>query len=160
MVELNDRERKLTRARSFSPLCPLQIGYAGEIVHGKTSLVSHDSRGLFYGLPQDLKSTRYHSLAAEIVDLPAELQVTSTTKESGVIMGVRHRKYTVEAVQYHPESVMSEGGMELMGNFLRFTGGTWDECKGFGVGEDKINGQETVLKVLTIDLEYSISVNV
>ncbi|KAL7413682.1 indole-3-glycerol phosphate synthase-domain-containing protein [Mrakia frigida] len=120
------------------------IGYAGEIVHGKTSFVHHDGRGLFYGLPQDLKSTRYHSLSAEILSLPTDLQVTSTTKESGVIMGVRHRKFTVEAVQYHPESVMSEGGMELMGNFLKFTGGTWEECKGFGVGEEKVNGVEGV----------------
>ena len=141
------RAHLLLLPSSFPPPSLRQIGYAGEIVHGKTSLVHHDGRGLFYGLPQDLKSTRYHSLSAEILSLPSELQVTSTTKESGVIMGVRHRKYTVEAVQYHPESVMSEGGMELMGNFLRFTGGTWDECKGFGVGEEKVNGVEGTPKL-------------
>lgn len=94
----------------------------------------HDNRGLFHGLPQDIQSTRYHSLSADIVSLPAELQVTATTKDSGVVMGVRHRKFTAEAVQYHPESVLSEGGMELMGNFLKFTGGTWDQCPGFGLG--------------------------
>lgn len=102
-----------------------EIAYAGEIKHGKTSLVQHDSIGVFHNLPQFLSSTRYHSLSAQIQSLPSVLQVTSTTKESGVIMGVRHRTFTVEAVQYHPESCMSEGGRGLMANFIQMKGGKW-----------------------------------
>ncbi|WVQ77871.1 multifunctional tryptophan biosynthesis protein [Cryptococcus sp. DSM 104548] len=102
-----------------------EIGYAGEIMHGKSSFVTHDSIGCFHDLPQDLSSIRYHSLAASISTIPQCLQVTSTSKESGVIMGVRHRVYTVEAVQYHPESCLSEGGKGLMANFLKLKGGKW-----------------------------------
>ena len=102
-----------------------QIAYAGEIKHGKTSLVAHDAKGIFHALPPLLSSTRYHSLSASIASLPKDLVVTSTSSESGVIMGVRHRKLCVEAVQYHPESCMSEGGRGLMGNFLKLKGGVW-----------------------------------
>ncbi|KIY65308.1 hypothetical protein CYLTODRAFT_492414 [Cylindrobasidium torrendii FP15055 ss-10] len=103
------------------------IGYAGEIMHGKVSGVRHDERGCFRGLPQGIKSTRYHSLSAAHTTLPEDLAITATTEDSGVIMGVRHRKYTVEAVQYHPESILSESGDSLMRNFLALRGGTWDE---------------------------------
>ncbi|KAL1405890.1 anthranilate synthase / indole-3-glycerol phosphate synthase [Vanrija albida] len=102
-----------------------EIAYAGEIKHGKTSLVKHDARGIFHDLPPLLASTRYHSLAAKLLTLPPILAVTSTTEESGVIMGVRHRTHTVEAVQYHPESCMSEGGQGLFANFLKLKGGNW-----------------------------------
>lgn len=102
-----------------------EIAYAGEILHGKTSLVTHDSKGCFTDIPQLIPSTRYHSLAAKVKTLPEALVVTATTQESGVVMGVRHKRYTVEAVQYHPESVMSEGGRELLKNFLRLEGGQW-----------------------------------
>nr|ODO04012.1 anthranilate synthase/indole-3-glycerol phosphate synthase/phosphoribosylanthranilate isomerase [Cryptococcus depauperatus CBS 7855] len=102
-----------------------KIGYAGEIMHGKTSLVQHDALGIFHNLPPLLSSTRYHSLAASVTTLPSALQVTSTAQESGVIMGIRHRRYTVEAVQYHPESCMSEGGKGLLVNFLKLKGGYW-----------------------------------
>lgn len=102
-----------------------EIAYAGEILHGKTSLVQHDALGIFRGLPPLLPSTRYHSLSANILSLPPLLQVSATTSESGVIMGVRHRQYTIEAVQYHPESVLSEGGREILGNFLKLRGGEW-----------------------------------
>ncbi|KAI5452043.1 anthranilate synthase / indole-3-glycerol phosphate synthase [Naganishia albida] len=102
-----------------------EIAYAGEILHGKTSLVTHDGRGCFADIPQLIPSTRYHSLAARLKTLPEALVVTATTQESGVIMGVRHKEYTIEAVQYHPESVMSEGGRELLKNFLRLEGGKW-----------------------------------
>ncbi|KAJ9122622.1 hypothetical protein QFC22_002051 [Naganishia vaughanmartiniae] len=102
-----------------------EIAYAGEILHGKTSLVTHDSRGCFTDIPQLIPSTRYHSLAAKVKTLPDALVVTATTQESGVVMGVRHKRYTVEAVQYHPESVMSEGGRDLLKNFLRLEGGEW-----------------------------------
>lgn len=101
--------------------------YAGEIMHGKTSRVRHDNRGCFRGLPQGLSSIRYHSLSAAHSTLPADLAITSVTEESGVIMGVRHRKYTVEAVQYHPESILSEGGSDLIRNFLSLRGGLWED---------------------------------
>ncbi|KAJ6558439.1 anthranilate synthase [Mycena vulgaris] len=104
-----------------------QIGYAGEIKHGKVSRVRHDNRGCFKDIPQGIKSTRYHSLSASSTTLPPDLAVTALSEDSGVIMGVRHRKYTVEAVQYHPESILSEGGDELIRNFLALTGGTWEE---------------------------------
>lgn len=112
-----------TPKRKLTPL--RQIAYAGEIKHGKTSLVKHDARGIFHDLPPLLASTRYHSLAAKLLTLPPILAVTSTTEESGVIMGVRHRVHTVEAVQYHPESCMSEGGQGLFANFLKLKGGSW-----------------------------------
>ena len=101
--------------------------YAGEIMHGKTSRVKHDNRGCFRGLPQGLKSIRYHSLSTVHGTLPAVLAITSATEESGVIMGVRHRKYTVEAVQYHPESILSDGGNDLIRNFLSLRGGLWED---------------------------------
>ncbi|WVW84292.1 multifunctional tryptophan biosynthesis protein [Kwoniella bestiolae CBS 10118] len=102
-----------------------EIAYAGEIKHGKSSLVQHDSIGIFHDLPPLLSSVRYHSLSAQLLSLPPILQVSSTTQESGVIMGVRHREATVEAVQYHPESCKSEGGKGLMANFLKLKGGKW-----------------------------------
>ena len=96
-------------------------------MHGKTSRVKHDNRGCFRGLSQGLSSIRYHSLSAAHTTLPADLAITSITEESGVIMGVRHRKYTVEAVQYHPESILSEGGNDLIRNFLSLRGGLWED---------------------------------
>ena len=96
-------------------------------MHGKVSRIRHDNRGCFRGVPQGLPSIRYHSLSASYDTLPADLAVTSVTEESGVIMGVRHRKYTLEAVQYHPESILSEGGNDFMKNFLSLRGGLWEE---------------------------------
>ncbi|TFK44436.1 anthranilate synthase component II [Crucibulum laeve] len=104
-----------------------KIAYAGEIMHGKVSRVRHDNRGCFKGVPQGILSTRYHSLSAEHTTLPPDIAITSTTEDSGVIMGVRHRKYTLEAVQYHPESILSEGGDDLIRNFLALRGGFWEE---------------------------------
>ncbi|CBQ71078.1 probable to anthranilate synthase component II [Sporisorium reilianum SRZ2] len=102
------------------------VEFAGEIVHGKTSEIAHDGKGLYAGLPaHGVVGTRYHSLAAQLPSLPKELVVTSKT-ESGVVMGIRHTRYTVEAVQYHPESILSVGGREMMVNFLSWTGGTWE----------------------------------
>ena len=96
-------------------------------MHGKVSRVRHDNRGCFKGIPQGIKSIRYHSLSAALSTVPADLAITAATEESGVIMGIRHRKYTVEAVQYHPESILSEGGDELIKNFLSLRGGLWEE---------------------------------
>ncbi|THH20395.1 hypothetical protein EUX98_g8593 [Antrodiella citrinella] len=114
------------------------ISYAGEIMHGKVSSIRHDGRGCFKGVPQGIKSTRYHSLSAGISTLPKVLAITATTEESGVIMGVRHRKYTVEAVQYHPESILSESGDDLLRNFLELKGGTWEENPEFGVLDESL----------------------
>jgi len=110
-----------------------EIAYAGEIMHGKTSRIRHDNRGCLKGLEQGFSSIRYHSLSANIKSLPEELAITSVTEESGVVMGVRHRKYTLEAVQYHPESILSEGGDPLIKNFLKLKGGTWGENPSFQV---------------------------
>ncbi|KAG1830169.1 phosphoribosyl anthranilate isomerase [Suillus variegatus] len=104
-----------------------EIGYAGEIKHGKLSPVIHDGRSIFLSLPQSIQSTRYHSLSASLLSLPSCLMATSATSDSGVIMGVRHRTYVVEAVQYHPESILSEEGEGLLKNFLSLKGGTWEE---------------------------------
>jgi anthranilate synthase/aminodeoxychorismate synthase-like glutamine amidotransferase len=91
---------------------------ASRLMHGKTSTINHDGRTLFEGLPQPLEVGRYHSLIAEPASVPAELEVSATTTE-GEIMGVRHRRYTIEGVQFHPESVLTPQGPELMGNFLK-----------------------------------------
>ena len=91
---------------------------APELVHGKTSLIHHDGQGLFDGLPQPFDATRYHSLVVDSGSIPAELTVTARTAE-GLVMGFRHRTLAVEGVQFHPESILTTAGMDLLGNFLR-----------------------------------------
>jgi anthranilate synthase/aminodeoxychorismate synthase-like glutamine amidotransferase len=91
---------------------------AGEIMHGKTSEIHHDGRALFAGLPQPFPATRYHSLVLDPGTVPDELEVTARTAD-GVIMGVRHRDVPVEGVQFHPESILTGAGMDLLANFLR-----------------------------------------
>jgi anthranilate synthase/indole-3-glycerol phosphate synthase/phosphoribosylanthranilate isomerase len=100
------------------------VAGAGEIKHGKTSTIEHDGRGVFRGIPAGFTAVRYHSLAGQPHTLPAELEVTARS-ESGVIMGVRHRELTVEGVQFHPESIATEHGKELLRNFLALEGGRW-----------------------------------
>ena len=100
------------------------VAGAGEIKHGKTSVISHDARGVFAGLPDDFNAVRYHSLAGTPETQPAELDVTAKS-ESGVIMGIRHKTLKVEGVQFHPESIATEHGKELLRNFLEMEGGTW-----------------------------------
>jgi anthranilate synthase/aminodeoxychorismate synthase-like glutamine amidotransferase len=90
---------------------------AGEIMHGKTSMISHDGRGVFAGLPEPFEAIRYHSLAIKPDTVPDSLEV-SAHSESGVIMGVRHREYAIEGVQFHPESIMTLVGHDLLRNFL------------------------------------------
>ncbi len=90
---------------------------AGEIMHGKTSLVHHDGRGVFAGLPSPFQAIRYHSLAIDRDCLPEDLQVSAWT-EQGVIMGVRHADHPVEGVQFHPESIKTEHGKALLRNFI------------------------------------------
>ena len=82
-------------------------------MHGKVSRVRHDNRGCFKDIPQGIESIRYHSLSAQPDKFPKDLVITSVTEDNGVTMGVRHRKYTLESVQYHPESILSEGDDEL-----------------------------------------------
>ena len=93
------------------------VGPAGEIMHGKTSLVHHDGKGVFRGLPNPLEGIRYHSLAVYRDTVPPELEITAWT-DSGVIMGLRHKTHPVEGIQFHPESIMTQAGKELLGNFL------------------------------------------
>jgi anthranilate synthase/aminodeoxychorismate synthase-like glutamine amidotransferase len=93
---------------------------AGRLMHGKTSFVKHDGRTLFEGMPQPCEVGRYHSLIAEPASIPADLEVSAITAE-GEIMGVRHRHFTIEGVQFHPESVLTPQGPQLMGNFLKLT---------------------------------------
>jgi para-aminobenzoate synthetase component 2 len=94
-----------------------KVGEAGELLHGKTSQVRHSGGGVFRSLPDPLPATRYHSLAIEDGTLPPELAVTART-DGGVIMGVRHRDRPVEGVQFHPESVLTVGGHQLLANWL------------------------------------------
>ena len=93
------------------------VAGAGEIVHGKTSTISHDGGGVFAGLPNPFEAIRYHSLAIVSHSVPAELEVTARS-DSNVIMGVRHREHPVEGVQFHPESIMTAVGHDLLRNFL------------------------------------------
>ncbi|MBE0546751.1 MAG: aminodeoxychorismate/anthranilate synthase component II [Rubrivivax sp.] len=93
---------------------------AQRLMHGKTSVISTDGRGVFHGLPQHLTVTRYHSLAIERASLPPELEV-SATADDGEIMGVRHRELPIEGVQFHPESILSERGHAMLKNFLERT---------------------------------------
>jgi anthranilate synthase/aminodeoxychorismate synthase-like glutamine amidotransferase len=95
---------------------------AGRLMHGKTSLIDHDERGVFEDIPAGCEVGRYHSLIAESDSMPDELEVSARTAE-GEIMGVRHRQLTVEGVQFHPESVLTPDGPAMMRNFLRFSGG-------------------------------------
>ncbi len=98
-----------------------QVVRAGNLMHGKTSPVEHDGRTIFRGLPSPMTATRYHSLMVAEGGLPGELEVSARTREkdgSSVIMGLRHRSYPVEGVQFHPESVLTVAGKQLIRNFL------------------------------------------
>jgi anthranilate synthase component 2 len=94
-----------------------RVIHAKTLMHGKVSTISHEGTGVFAGLPDKFTATRYHSLAIERSTLPDCLEVTAAS-EDGVIMGVRHREFAVEGVQFHPESILSEHGHRLLDNFL------------------------------------------
>jgi anthranilate synthase component 2 len=98
------------------------VVHAGQLMHGKSSFISHPDNGLFKGLPNPFEVIRYHSLALERATLPGVLEVTATS-DDGEIMGVRHRLYNVEGVQFHPESFGSVGGEAIFDNFLKLSGG-------------------------------------
>jgi anthranilate synthase/aminodeoxychorismate synthase-like glutamine amidotransferase len=87
-------------------------------MHGKTSFIWHDSRGVFKGLESPLEVARYHSLIAEKTSLPRCLAVTAVSLDSGEIMGVRHMEYPIEGVQFHPESILTHHGKQMVKNFL------------------------------------------
>ena len=91
---------------------------APQVVHGKTSFIRHHDVGVFEGLPNPLEATRYHSLIVERATLPDALEITAET-DDGLIMGLRHRELMVEGVQFHPESVLTSGGHDLVANFLQ-----------------------------------------
>ena len=94
---------------------------APQLMHGKTSPIEHDNAGVFVGLPSPLTATRYHSLTLEPDSIPDDLEVTARTTD-GVVMGVRHRDHDVEGVQFHPESILTASGHDLLGNWLRRLG--------------------------------------
>ncbi|MDK2824344.1 MAG: anthranilate synthase component [Clostridia bacterium] len=91
---------------------------AKEIVHGKTSTINHTGEGIFLGIPQGINVTRYHSLIVKKESIPDDLIVTAWS-EDGTVMGIKHRKYPTYGVQFHPESIASQYGLELLQNFLR-----------------------------------------
>ncbi|WP_159618968.1 aminodeoxychorismate/anthranilate synthase component II [Ruania rhizosphaerae] len=97
------------------------VTHSPELMHGKTSEVSHDGVGVFAGLPSPFTATRYHSLAVQADTVPAELDVTATTANA-IVMGLQHRTLPLHGVQFHPESVLTEGGHRLLANWLAVTG--------------------------------------
>jgi len=107
------------------------VTHAEELMHGKTSLITHDDSAFYRGVPQPFTATRYHSLAVVDTTVPAELTVTSNTA-GGVIMGVRHQSAPVYGVQFHPESVLTEGGYLMLANWLEVAGlpTAWDAAQG------------------------------
>jgi len=97
------------------------VTHADELMHGKTSLIEHDASGFYDGVPQPFRATRYHSLAIVDGTVPSALEVTSRT-DGGVIMGVQHAELPIYGVQFHPESVLTEGGYRMVGNWLAVAG--------------------------------------
>lgn len=113
------------------------VGSAPELMHGMTSAVHHDAGPLYEGLPDPFTATRYHSLAIVPATLPAELAVTART-ESGVIMGIAHRTLPIAGVQFHPESVLTEGGYRLLGNWLEAIGVAGAARRGASLSPHKV----------------------
>jgi anthranilate synthase component 2 len=95
------------------------VDHAGEIKHGKSSFIYHDGKGVYKGIANPFPAIRYHSLAIQRYSLPECLEVSAWT-ERDIIMGVRHRQYPVEGVQFHPESILTKVGKEILGNFLKY----------------------------------------
>ncbi|KAI1615224.1 anthranilate synthase component 2 [Exophiala viscosa] len=121
------------------------VDVTGEILHGKTSPLRHDGKGCYATLAQDLPVTRYHSLAGTHPTLPKSLEVSSWIAkgpdgDKGVIMGVRHKEYVVEGVQFHPESILTENGRVMFKNFLTMTGGKWSENPQVTGADKQTNG--------------------
>jgi len=145
------------------------VTYTGEIVHGKTSSITHDGKGLFKGIPQGIQVTRYHSLSGDPATLPDCLEITSWTN-SRKVMGVRHKEYVMEGVQFHPESIASEAGYRMISNFLKWEGGKWSELRiredivnpvydklGYGSQNGIVPGHESLIKTGDVKNESSSS---
>ncbi|OJJ49923.1 hypothetical protein ASPZODRAFT_128500 [Penicilliopsis zonata CBS 506.65] len=121
-----------------------KVDVTGEILHGKTSVLKHDGKGVYAGLPANFTITRYHSLAGTHSTIPDSIEISSWAElqngnnSKGVIMGVRHKKFAVEGVQFHPESILTEYGRAMFRNFLNLRFGTWEE-------NNKLAGQKTVV---------------
>ncbi|MDQ4131769.1 MAG: aminodeoxychorismate/anthranilate synthase component II [Actinomycetota bacterium] len=98
-----------------------EVVRAPEVVHGKTSVVHHQSQGVLAGLPEPFEATRYHSLVVDPDTVPADLEITAQT-DDGTVMALRHRTFPVEGVQFHPESILTTPGKRLMANFLEMVG--------------------------------------
>jgi para-aminobenzoate synthetase component 2 len=115
------------------------VSRAPELLHGKTSLVEHDGSGVLAGLPSPFTATRYHSLAVEQPTVPAELTVTGRTA-SGVVMALRHRSLPIDGVQFHPESVLTQGGHRMVANWLERCGAVidWSRVDELGAGMDEL----------------------
>ena len=94
------------------------VASAGEILHGKTSMISHDGKGVLAGLPSPFEAVRYHSLSIQKEQFPDNELEISAESDSGVVMGVRHKKHPIEGIQFHPESIMTAVGKDLLRNFL------------------------------------------
>lgn len=97
-----------------------EVVRADRLMHGKTSVIYHDGKGLFRGIKNPLIATRYHSLIVKRETLPACLEITAET-DQGELMGVRHKEYAIEGVQFHPEAILTEQGREMLHNFLHYT---------------------------------------
>ena len=95
-----------------------KITYAPSLMHGKTSEITHDGKTIYQGLPNPFTATRYHSLVIAKDNLPQDLEISASVDD--IIMGVRHKKYPVEGIQFHPESILTEVGKKLLGNFLEY----------------------------------------
>ncbi len=95
-----------------------KVARAEHLMHGKTSVIQHDGRGIFTGIPSPFTATRYHSLVANADFLPPDLQVSATSIDDHYVMGVRHNRYPIEGVQFHPESILSQEGDQVIRNFL------------------------------------------
>jgi anthranilate synthase/aminodeoxychorismate synthase-like glutamine amidotransferase len=109
-----------------------------QVMHGKTSEVTHDGRGVFTGLPEPLVATRYHSLVVSAGSIPAELEA-SAWSEDGTVMGLRHRSLPIEGVQFHPESILTDGGHRLVANWLAVCGQV-DPFAAVAAAEAQLNG--------------------
>lgn len=94
------------------------VAHAGELKHGKTSMIEHDDKGVFAGLPNPFEAVRYHSLAVQPEAVPPGFEVSARSTDSGVVMGIRHPDMPIEGVQFHPESILTLPGKDLLRNFL------------------------------------------
>ncbi|MFC1671769.1 anthranilate synthase component II [Planctomycetota bacterium] len=96
---------------------------ADRLMHGKTSPIAHDGKTIYEGVDNPFRATRYHSLVADVNTLPDSFEITARTDDQGELMGIRHKEYTIEGVQFHPESFLTEEGPKLLANFLEISGG-------------------------------------